>query len=54
MSKRGKRKAFGVSKKAACDLHRCLKKKTNKEKISSGSASKVRSPHAIKTIVART
>ena len=27
MSNRGKRKAFGVSKKKACDVHHCLKAK---------------------------
>jgi len=35
MSKRGKRKAFGVSKKVACDLHHCLKKKKLPSKLSS-------------------
>jgi hypothetical protein len=34
MSKRGKRKAFGVSKKVACDLHHCLKNKKLPSKLS--------------------
>ena len=34
MSGRGKRKAFGVTKKQACDLHHCLKKKKQLSKLS--------------------
>jgi len=34
MSSRGKRKAFGVTKKKACDLHHCLKKKKQSSKLS--------------------
>jgi hypothetical protein len=38
MSKRGKRKAFGVSKKVACDLHHCLKNKKSPSKLTPASS----------------
>ena len=33
MAHRGKRKAFGVTKKKACDSHHCLKKKKEPSKL---------------------
>lgn len=38
MSNKGKRKAFGVSKKVACDLHHCLKKKKLPSKLLKASS----------------